>query len=112
MMALFTFPETASGFLVLCLPVFPRFFHETIARMLPEPPTIIKNIQKRLFASKDAAPHAYPAREKESENKRLPRSWWHISTNISISHSETSGEIETVPGDTNTSRTGPSLPEA
>jgi len=83
-MALFTFPETASGFLVLCLPVFPVFLNSVMAKIFPETPTILKNIKERLFPKKETLPHASPARQNESRNKRQLRSLWHISTNASI----------------------------
>lgn len=93
--ALLTFPETASGFLVLGLPVFPTFFNSTIAKIFPELPIIFKNIKERLFPKREALPHAYPARENEGKNKRQQRSLWYISTNFSIQQSN----IERIEGE-------------
>ncbi|KAF2798541.1 hypothetical protein K505DRAFT_321759 [Melanomma pulvis-pyrius CBS 109.77] len=58
--ALFTFPETTSGFLVLCLPVVPKFFKSFL-------PSSTKN-------------SSIPTSDVKSPNpKSPPRSWWHIT---------------------------------
>ena len=60
--ALFTFPETTSGFLVLCLPVAPKFF---------------KSMQSSLFPS--TVRSTLPTHEPTPNPKSPPRSWWHIT---------------------------------
>jgi hypothetical protein len=76
-MALFTFPETTSGFLVLCLPVLPRFFKHTQAKLFPStvkstsaPPTG----RGRTFEEGGQRP-----RNSNGRGQPQRRSWWHIS---------------------------------
>lgn len=93
-MVILTYPETASGFLVLCLPVLPKFVGSITAKMFPKPPTVFRNIHNKLFSKRNAAPHAYPAREDERGNRRQRRSLWYISTNASMSKSDAESMVQ------------------
>jgi hypothetical protein len=64
-MALYTFPETTSGFLILGLPVLPKFFRE-----------IQKSSAARTMKSSDGTPGSSGARRSPMQK----RSWWFISS--------------------------------
>jgi hypothetical protein len=74
-MALFTFPETTSGFLVLCLPVVPRFIKHTKAKIFPstiKSSTNPPSGRGRTFEEGGKRP-------RDSDGRAAPRSWWHIT---------------------------------
>lgn len=75
-MALYTFPETTSGFLVLCLPVFPKFFNSVLPKRYLE---VMKNLKVKAFSQSGTPAQANVVEGNQSDSKGRPRSWWHIT---------------------------------
>jgi hypothetical protein len=79
-MAISSFPECTSGFLVLCLPVFPRFFNSTITKVFPGYPVFVLSLKAKVFSKTATAPHAHMANDENDGRVARRRSLWHIST--------------------------------
>ncbi|KAF2105569.1 hypothetical protein BDV96DRAFT_509151 [Lophiotrema nucula] len=84
LMALATLPETTSGFLVLCLPVVPKF---------------VKHIRTKYMTS--SVKSSTPIRSFDTPERRSPRSWWHVSVDsISTKVTALGSRISSTPGST------------
>src|SRR4051812_10547273 len=79
-LAFWSYPETMFGFLVLCLPVFPKLFRPLLKRMS--------------WVHDKGPPQSHEAQA--NGNRRPPRSWWHTSegTNNSGGGSSISSNVE------------------
>ncbi|KAF2651817.1 hypothetical protein K491DRAFT_664884 [Lophiostoma macrostomum CBS 122681] len=80
-----TFPECASGFLVLCLPVFPKFFDKLMTKVFPGYPMFILKLKDRLFSKSTLAPHARFTDDDGTGRRARRRSLWHMSTDMESS---------------------------
>lgn len=79
LMAMYTFPETTSGFLVLCLPCFPRFFNAMMIKVFPQAPGFLARTKARILAQEGVPPQANLIQERKGSVKGAKRSLWHIS---------------------------------
>ena len=79
-MALYTFPETTSGFLILCLPILPKFLDRMVAKLFPNYSAVATQIKTRMRLRRSSMPlnHENPSDSGEAKQRR--RSLWHIST--------------------------------
>jgi hypothetical protein len=81
-MALYTFPETTSGFLVLCLPVFPKFFSAIMPRIFPRYWEIVASLKAKTIFQSRTPPDACMAGNNHNKPEERRRSLWHIPTDL------------------------------